>query len=122
MTHLYNLYLSLHLIGATALFAAIGYALFTLKFPSKISYSKQAGFVALNGCFQLISGSLLAINSPGTSAGGFCAKIGIYVALIAITETSLYMKMKEKGAFPDSTVYSSLTAGIVISLLTVISL
>ncbi|MDQ3098994.1 MAG: hypothetical protein M3Q44_04575 [bacterium] len=122
MTTLYSFYLFLHLIGAAVLFLTITYSLFTLKFPSKLTYKAEAIIIAINGCFQLISGSLLALNSPGTSASAFCAKIGLYLSVIAIAEFALYLKIKDKRIFPGVPVYSSLSTGILVSVITFLTI
>ncbi len=120
MTDLYFTFLSIHILGAVSLFAWIFFALLSLKVTTLMSYRKQAMIISINGGVQLVTGSLVGLAHHGNPVT-FCAKIGLYLAVIAVTELALYWKMQHKEAFPAATVYSTLTIGMLFAVMTVIS-
>lgn len=116
-----DIFLFLHIIGAGVVGAFIIFAMGDLLRRQATYYVLYAKSIAVGGAYELITGSLLAVTLHST-VFAFCARIGAYLGIILLSEIVLVIAMKKvPEAFPAFHVISSLSVGMVVVLLTIVS-
>ena len=93
--NIFQLLLTLHLIGAAAFaatLAGVGVALLQSKSGW---YARLATTVAGLTALELVTGIGMFLTVPGQEIISTCAKIGVYLALAAVAETALYLKKRQ---------------------------
>ncbi|GEM_PF-1659582 len=117
-----NLLLIAHIGGAIAISFAIFVSLWSLP-KSKQTLHKQL-FVSLGigSMIQTITGSLLAVSSEGTIAS-YCAKMGLYLSAIFVTELLLLRKLQDSSSLESTKrLFVYITINTVLVFVTVVSL
>ena len=121
---IYSLFLFAHIFGSIIVAALVG-SIFYITLRNKAAlYRNFALSLGFASCYQLMTGSLLALTASGShSLFSFCSKIGIYLFFILLAEMLLFMKMKksESVLFPVRAVFSSITGGIIFVVFAVFS-
>lgn len=114
-----------HILGSIVVGILVA-AILYLVFRGKSSlYKTFALYLGISAGYQLVTGSLLAIATPGShSIFAFCSKIGIYLAIVLATEVLLYVKMRKNNVvlYPLRAVASSLSVGLLFVVAAIITL
>ncbi|CAN5166650.1 hypothetical protein BH11PAT1_BH11PAT1_5530 [soil metagenome] len=112
-----------HLLGAVCIALLMLTSFFALAKHKSSYYKPLAIHVAVTTCFQLITGSLLALTYPNSeSIFSFCSKIGIYLVTVILVESLLFKRLYTDTLFPIKLVISSLTLGFVFVFVTILHL
>lgn len=116
--------LLLHLGGAVVVGFYIFQSLIALFFKPAPTYRQLAVKIGLSSGFQLISGSLLALSSPTSgSLFHFCSQISLYLGATLLVESLLFQRMRAtQYLFPSKLVSSSLSAGLAVTVFTILKL
>jgi hypothetical protein len=118
-----SLLLFSHITGALLLGYFIVSALVQIYTNKENTFKKSAITIGLAAGYQLITGSLLALDIQ-TKSGlfGFCSKIGLYLAIVISVEYLLFYRMQKNTAviMPARLVLSSLIIGIVFTGATIL--
>ncbi len=97
----FDLILAAHLIGACATGVAASYAGIALWRQQESSYRPLSTWLGMLAGFEILSGTLLAIDSLSISAQSLCTNIAVYLAVVFFMEGILYARMKKVSlAFP----------------------
>ncbi|MDP3685205.1 MAG: hypothetical protein Q8R32_00045 [bacterium] len=106
--------LFLHFAGALVTGAFVLWGIVLVVRPASEHAGNAARAIALGAAYQLVTGSLLAIADPqGSSLLRFCTRIGLYVAIVVMTEGALFWRMKGVGIpFPAHLVTASAAVGM----------
>lgn len=117
-----TIFLILHLAGAAVIAGLIIKTLVVLVQSRVSAYGGTAKAIALITAWQLITGSLLTIvKLQETSLLVFCARIGVYLAVVVAMEMLLLAKMRQAQLpFPKSFVNASVSAGLVAVVVTIV--
>jgi len=118
-----QIFLVLHLLGASFI-ALLMLTSFIVLIKRKSSYYKPlAVSVAISTSFQLISGSLLALNYQNSeSILSFCSKVGFYLFTVLVVELFLFKRLYAENLYPSKIIVSSLTLGMVFVFVTLLHL
>lgn len=65
-------------------------------------YKPLAKYLGIVSLMQIISGTGLLVTSGSTNLLGFCARIGIYLAVIGFIEILLYNRIVNEKVTPSS--------------------
>ena len=91
---IFQILLTVHLVGAATFAVSLaGVSMAVLQSKSDW-YSKLAIGVAGLTALELATGIGMFLTVPGQEVISTCAKIGIYLALAAVAETALYLKLR----------------------------
>lgn len=121
--NLVQVLLMLHMVGAICVGLLIISSFISLTKRQISSYKPLAINIALGACFQLITGSFLALSYQSSeSILSFCGKVGIYLFFVLFTEALLFKQLFASRLFPAKLVATSLTVGLVFVLITIINL
>ena len=113
-----SVFLLFHLIGAVGISLLVFFALAILIQKKSSLYRFSALAIAFGAIFESISGSILALQTQGTILA-FCARIGLYLFVLLLVESGLFLAMKRRGIIaPLRPVASSFILSIVICLVT----
>lgn len=104
--------LAIHLIGAIGLAVIILVSIISIINNSHKRLKNLVVLVGLSSGLQLVTGSLLVINSDSGTLLSFCSNIGLYLSIIVITELILFYKIKNIYTFPLKTVISPTAVGM----------
>lgn len=118
---MHTLFLALHLLGAVALAALVMASIFTVVRGRAHEAAGYARSLALLALVQTGTGACLAFISPGGSALAFCSKIGVYIAVIVITELFLFRTARGSEAFPLRPVLGAVFISIISTTLVALS-
>jgi hypothetical protein len=116
-----SIFLSIHLFGALITLGVIGTALYSLAAGRADWQQKTARLLGVCTLAQVGSGSLLSVASrDSVTVGGFCARIGVYFAIIGTVEVLLFARSRLRApAFPAGFVVRSFAGSLAVSLLTI---
>lgn len=115
----FQFFLILHLLGAGYLGILTFASFFSLISKKVLYYKHLSKQVAVIGCFQLVTGSLLTLLiKKNGSVLTFCSKIGLYLGIVLLLEYLLYKALPKENRtyFPLSFVTGVLSFGIFISI------
>lgn len=110
--------LNLHLFGAAILGGIIIALIYTLLYrpPSAQRDVWYVKIIAVNIAAQFVTGSLLAMVSPGMSLFRFCSNIAIYLTIVVVVEVGLFWRLRTFAHFfPKSVIRTAalISAGFV---------
>lgn len=120
-----NILLIAHLMGAFGLGIFIVNAFVNLYKNRTESFQRSSVQIGIGAGYQLITGSLLAIDIK-TMQGllHFCNKMGLYVGIVLFVETLLFYRMQKNKNWAASAgiAFSSLTIGLLFTLVTIFNI
>lgn len=95
--------LTLHILGALVSFYLVFSALFAVYKREENKFRSYFKFLALSALFEVVSGVILFLEQIGNSSlANFCAKITIYLVIIASTQILLYFKIRQREVVASS--------------------
>lgn len=114
---MYETVFALHIAGALATGVVGAYSLVALWNGMANKYSLCATILGAFAGFEVLSGTALSVLSLKISAVSLCSRIFLYLGLVAIIETILFIKMKDSPVeFPFTKVLSPIASSLVLLL------
>ena len=111
----YTSLLTAHIAVACITGVAASYAGIVLWRRDETSYSPSAIVLAFLAGLEIISGTILSIASPKITAVSLCANIVVYLFVVFLVETLLFLRMKKISmAFPLVKTISPSIAGLLL--------
>jgi len=109
---MYEMIFALHILGAIATGIIGSYALVIL-YRGEQTYRMAAISLGIAACFEIMTGTLLSIISARITASVVCERLIVYLALVAIVEGLLCIRMRGISvAFPVGTVVSPIAGSL----------
>lgn len=114
-----NYILYFHIIGALILGLFVLATIFILSKKKSAYYKNFAIYIAYGSALQILSGVLLsAVQAEKMSLLAYCSRLGLYLAILFITEFMIYMAMKNKNIiFPSKLVFNSTALAIFLAII-----
>lgn len=118
-----NILLIAHLTGAFVIGFFILKAVTDILRNQSASYRTSSMQIAVGAGYQLITGSLLAMNiNTSQSLLAFCSKMSLYIGIVFFVEALLFYRMENNQSkmIPARIAVSSLSIGTLFTLFTII--
>ena len=98
---MYTSLLAVHIVGASATGIVASYAGIAMWRHQERSYRRVALILASLAGFEVLTGTAFSVLSSQITAVSLCANIAIYLSVVFVVETLLYLRMKKISlAFP----------------------
>jgi hypothetical protein len=108
---MYESFLVIHLAGASATVCVGAYALVALWNHCADKYNFVAKVLGVLAGFEVLTGTMLAVLSPQVSASLLCSRILLYLFLVVVVETLLFVRMRKISMVsPIATVFAPIIA------------
>lgn len=116
----YGTLLTVHIGVAVITGIAASYAGIMLWQNESASYHKTALVLGLLAGFEILSGTVLSIMSSTITALSLCSNIALYLSVVFIVETLLFLRMRKvSSGFPIMPVISPAMIGLTLFIATI---